>query len=453
MDVRAQGSRRERPGGSGRGRPVRARRVARSREAPDAWVGQRLGEWQAREVRLARAFAECRGLSSEQLEDIYQETSVALLTRGYLSEEHLRHALHVGIKHRALNHHRDERRRGRILTHHAPGIYALAEAGAGEDAPEPVAMSREDRLVVSEFLTELDPLERRVFSLMAEGLRYRAIAPALAVDTNAARKASRAVERKRQRFQLLYDTGRLCGFRARTILALQNGEATSEQLAERAFAHLESCAACRADHGTNAKSLRRRFQGEAAALLPGPLIAAHLWPPGARLRALLQRFIPDALPAGPGGVRDGAIGLFAGGGVVAKATVAGLATVAAVAGGIRASEAPVHHPRPKHSREHAGKSARQQAASASTAPTAAPIIPRPGNGRSDSQNASQRRAANRQGTTTRREPGGFAYLGVPSRSTGGEVASARATSASVASSAPSAPSHASTSTSGGEFSP
>lgn len=51
-------------------------------------VASALGEWQAREVRIARGFAECKGLGTEQIEDVYQETALALLERTYPSEEH-----------------------------------------------------------------------------------------------------------------------------------------------------------------------------------------------------------------------------------------------------------------------------------------------------------------------------------------------------------------------------
>jgi hypothetical protein len=74
------------------------------------------------EPRIARAFAECRGLTTEQLEDLYQETAVAMLRRPYGSEEHLRNALRHGIKHRALNMHRDTRRRAQILAQSAPSM-------------------------------------------------------------------------------------------------------------------------------------------------------------------------------------------------------------------------------------------------------------------------------------------------------------------------------------------
>src|ERR1019366_928692 len=149
-----------------------------------------------------------------------------------------------------------------------------------------------------------------------------------------ARNTARSCERKRERFQLLYDTGRLCGYRAQTILALQNGEATSEVLAERAFAHLESCGHCRLEHRTNAKRLRRSFRDQAAALLP-PVFIGHLgWLSrlGLRARLLLHRLGIDTVPVGQGGVRERAVALLAGGGVGAKVAV-GVVTVGVLAGG------------------------------------------------------------------------------------------------------------------------
>src|SRR5207302_6981254 len=150
--------------------------------------------------------------------------------------EHLRNALRHGIKHRALNMHRDTRRRSQILAQSAPSIQRVAESRASHAGPEEAALAEHDRLIVREFLTELDELEQRVFWLIADGMRYRAIASALQIPVNEARNAARSCERKRQRFQLLYDTGRLCGYRAATIQALQARELTSEELARRAFA-------------------------------------------------------------------------------------------------------------------------------------------------------------------------------------------------------------------------
>src|SRR5450759_1469227 len=69
-------------------------------------VGEALGKWQAAEVRFARRFAYCRVLNAAQLEDLYQETVLALLHRSYNSEQHLRNALRFGLKNRALHLHR-----------------------------------------------------------------------------------------------------------------------------------------------------------------------------------------------------------------------------------------------------------------------------------------------------------------------------------------------------------
>jgi RNA polymerase sigma factor (sigma-70 family) len=168
-------------------------------------VGEILGAWQVAETRIARRFPECRGLSSEQLEDLYQETVIALLARPYTSEAHLCNALRQGIKHRALNLHRDLRRRGQILAEHAPSIHRVAQESATSTSPENMAMLGEDRSVILAFLAELDPFERHVFELTAEGLRYRAIAKRLRVDVNEARRAARSVERKRIQFRLRHD--------------------------------------------------------------------------------------------------------------------------------------------------------------------------------------------------------------------------------------------------------
>jgi RNA polymerase sigma factor (sigma-70 family) len=318
-----------------------------TRALGSARIGEILGAWRPVELRIARGFPECRGLAGEQLEDLYQETALALLTQPYASEGHLRNALRHGIKHRALNLHRDERRHARILAQSAPSLERAAESHGSQAGPEDAALRDEDRLIVGEFLTELDAVEQRVFWLIAEGMRYRAIAAALAIPVNEARNACRSCERKRERFQLLYDTGRLCGYRAATIRTLQNGQLTSEELARRAFAHLEHCARCRAEHNTNAHRLRRTFHGQAQALLPLPALLRLGWlrHPWLRARPHAQRALARCASAaqGGGGVRERATAVLGAGGVGAKLT-AGAITVAVVAGGaIGATHALEHH--------------------------------------------------------------------------------------------------------------
>jgi RNA polymerase sigma factor (sigma-70 family) len=247
-----------------RGPRRRSRDVARqplragaSRALSFEQTGQALGEWQRRELRVARGYRECWGMSAEQLEDLYQDTVLALLGRRYANEEHLRNALRTGLKHRALNLRRNECRRWEILNDHAAEIRAFTQARDPRSEPEHTTLIHQDRLIAIEFLAELTELERRVFSLSAEGMRYPTIALVLGIAPSRARKAARAFERKRERFQLLYDAGRLCGFCARTIRAMQNGEAISHELAQRALAHLARCSHCRAEYETNA-GLRHR---------------------------------------------------------------------------------------------------------------------------------------------------------------------------------------------------
>lgn len=420
--------------------------------APE-YVGEVLGKWQRPELRIARGFSECKGLTAQELEDIYQDTVEVLLARRYASELHLRNALRAGLKHRALHFHRDEGRRFEILSE-GTATFDVPER-TGQDSTERAALIREDRLVVAEFLTELSPREQRVFWLMAEGMKYRLIAKVLSIETNAARNAARSCERKREHFQLLYDTGRLCGYRAATIHALQAGESTSEELASRAFAHLESCASCRAEHQTNARRLRRRFQGQAAILLPVPAFMHRLgWLArlDARARVLQHRFAPDGLPMGPGGVRERAAALLAGTGAAAK-LAAGVATVAVIAGGTIGATHVLDHKAAPH-RHHAAASLtvaeplRPVASPLAATPPVHRTAFQPHRGAAPAQRHRARSQAHRRPSTrtvarasspaTRREPGGFAYLGVPTESS--------------SASAP-APASAASHSSGGQFSP
>jgi RNA polymerase sigma factor (sigma-70 family) len=419
-------------------------------------VGEVLGKWQRPELRIARGFGECKGLTAQELEDIYQDTVMVLLKRRFATEKHLCDALRSGLKYRALNFHRDEGNRAEILADRTP-TFDVPEL-ADHDSTERAALIREDRLVVAEFLTELSPLEQRVFWLMAEGMKYRSIAKVLNVEINAAHNAERSSEKKRKHFQLLYDTGRLCGYRATTIRALQAGESTSQELAKRAFAHLESCASCRAEHRTNAGRLRRRFQGQAAILLPVPAFMHRLgWFArlDARLRTLHHRLAPNGPPAATAGVRERAAAILAGGGAAAK-VAAGVATVAVIAGGTIATKVLAHKPAPHRHHAAARLAVSQPPRPISTPlPAAPPILkaagprrapplalrheksPRPHRiARRNAPSIPVRPSATR--LAVQREPGGFAYLGVPHES---------------ASTSTRTPPHALEGSTGGQFSP
>ena len=201
---------------------------------------------------------------------------LALLRLPYYNEKHLCDALREGIKQRALNLHRDERSHEKILADNAPAIHAAQQARSADQTPEQLALAREDRLLITEFLAELTGRnELRVFWLVTEGMGYNRIAKILKIEANEARNTVAACERKRERFQKLHDSGRLCGYRAATIKALLEGQAASPELVGLAVAHVARCARCQAEHETNAKRLRRAFEEQAAALIP-PAFTTHL---------------------------------------------------------------------------------------------------------------------------------------------------------------------------------
>ena len=183
---------------------------------------------------------------------------------------------------------------------------------AAQTRPEDAALAAQDRLIAKEFLAELDPLERQVFALSAEGLRYRAIATALRISANTARTVARSCERKRARFQLLYETGRLCGFRAATVATLE-AQQGSPSAAELAKAHLSACPSCRTASPATAGAAGRRAAG--AGVLVGVLSVGWGW---------LRRTV-------------GA------GGVSAKATAAVIAAAVVAGGTVGANDAPNAH--------------------------------------------------------------------------------------------------------------
>lgn len=429
---------------SGGSRQVATTGLSRAR------VGEALGAWQRGELRLARSFAECRDLAHEQLEDIYQDTAVVLLGRSFHSEEHLRNALRWGLKRRALHLHRDNRRRGEILAQHTPELRIAAEGREQEHAPELAAILVQDRLIVAEFMSELSELEQRVFRMEAEGLGYRAMAPILCVEVNEARKAFRECERKRARFQLLHDTGRLCGYRSHTIQALLGGEGASEKLARGAWAHVARCAHCRQDHRTNARRLRQSFQEQAAALLPIPAFAGHMsWLTrlDLRFRTLQERLLGQAPPPGAGSLREGAIATLASGGAAVKIAAAGASVVALAGGTIGATHALQTHSKARH-HPHASASTGVRSRMQAT-PVARPTL----------RTRVTAVASNRASATAARvhlsvahsaphQPGGFAFLGVPSASAHA-TSNARAHVASVEQTAPT-PHHTTAALAGGQ---
>jgi DNA-directed RNA polymerase specialized sigma24 family protein len=303
------------------------------RSFSDQETARLLEDWRVDELQVARRFRENNGLSDADLEDLYQEVSIELIARPYFSEDHLRNALRAGMRLRALRRYRDRAAREQILAREAPGLLFYAGARERADAPDQIVLAAQDRLIAAEFMSELSELERRVFGLLADGLGWRAAARALGIERNEARNAWRACERKRDRFWLLYETGRLCGFRAHTIRSLRSGQADSSELARRAYTHLQSCPRCRQAHESDGREFRRLFERDVASLLPLPGLRTHGHGLPERVTGLFARHQHlVGTQTGNGGVREQVVAAVASAGAAAK-LAASVATVAVVAGG------------------------------------------------------------------------------------------------------------------------
>ncbi|HSZ69112.1 MAG TPA: sigma-70 family RNA polymerase sigma factor [Solirubrobacteraceae bacterium] len=333
-----------------------------------------LGRWRAHELARACAYRECAGLSATQLEDIYHDAALKLYRQRFANERQLRYVLGVSIRRRALNVHRDASTHREILHANAPGIQVLEQARAQDENPESRLLASEDRLLVREFLAELSDEEYAAFCCVLDGhAGYRLVALRLGRPANEVRRALREAYRKCERFQVLYERGRLCGYRSQTIKALQEGRSDSCVLLERATAHLDHCSSCRAEHNTNSQRLHATFQRQAAAaILPLPVTGLV-----GRVAGLVHGL---QARAGARTARQLAVhrlaALYTGEGAATK--LARIATVAALAGGTATATHAItnaisnHHP---HHRRvvHAHVNAKQPPAANATALLSAPV--------------------------------------------------------------------------------
>ncbi len=178
------------------------------------------------------------------VEELFDVTTSALLAGLFESEDHLRYALRLGIRLRALRLHRDRATHSRILEQAAPAMLASREEQAWRENPERACIARENALLAAEFLAQLTKSQRKVFALMANGRSWRAVATELKIDPNVARNKMRFCEHERQRFLTIYEAGRLCGYRSRAINAVLSGRSANELARDQARVHLGSSMRC-----------------------------------------------------------------------------------------------------------------------------------------------------------------------------------------------------------------
>ena len=133
------------------------------------------------------------------------------------------------------------------------------------------------RWIVEQAVAAANTFTHAILGLPAVGDGLARLVTALfgrALLTGAGGRRARACERKRARFQLLSETGRLCGYRAATIQALDYGAGVGA-LTEQTRAHLAARPACAATRRTRAS--QTAGIGVLAALLTAAVPAALRW--------------------------------------------------------------------------------------------------------------------------------------------------------------------------------
>ncbi len=200
------------------------------------------------ELRIARTFKECAGHGVAEIEELFDDTATALLLRDLKSEDHLRNALRLGIKLRALKLHRDRARHSRILEQALSAMRSDREMEAWREDPERALVAYEDKALAAEFFVQLTKPQRKVFALIAEDRSRDAIATRLKINLNTARNEMRLCEHERELFCKIFAAGRLCGYRSQAISTFLSGRKTTQRVRDQARVHLSHCQTCRAKY-------------------------------------------------------------------------------------------------------------------------------------------------------------------------------------------------------------
>ena len=296
---------------------------------------------------------------------------------------------------------------------------------ASDGEPFDVVEARDRLARANDLIAQLDPFERRVFSIMAAyGIGAKVAARALGEPEKTVLAAARSAERKLDVVAVIAAAGRMCAYRSSAIREHAHG--TAEEPADRvARAHLAACAACRAEYATLLREMRgREFKRAAcAAFLPAPaaLPAAHRW---------LER-LTALLPAGRGpaaSMTAERAGVMLGGGAGVKVAAGAVTTVLVVASvGASAIHSLTSRPATHPTVEHIRHSHRRIVAPAERAQIpAAPLAIRPRRGGSVAVDRRARRSA-----PPSRDLGYLALGGSPASTSTG---SPRAAAANVGSS-------------------
>ncbi|MGH2853066.1 MAG: hypothetical protein ACRDLF_02595, partial [Solirubrobacteraceae bacterium] len=275
---------------------------------------------------------DARLLSAQVLDEVVDEAiAVVVMSRKPIqNEEHLQGSFWTSIGYLVA-----ERRAGRhelrVGSQRRVAFEPLENDLAGErdDEPFDFVEARDRVLRAADLISQLDPLERQVLTIMGgHGVGVKRAAKALDLPVKNVLAASRSADRKLDHVTAILAAGRMCEYRSAALQALADGTALEGE-AKVAQAHLDACSGCRREHVLLAREMAsaQYKRAASAALLPAPvaLLHAHAW---------LERMLSLAHIRTPGGGAASAerAGLMLGGGAGAKVAVAAGVGVLAVAG-------------------------------------------------------------------------------------------------------------------------
>lgn len=319
---------------------------------------------------------DARYLSPEVLDEVVDEAiAVVVMSRKPIqNEEHLQGAFWTAVGYLVA-----ERRAGRhelrVGSQRRVAFEPLQGelAGEVEDEPFDFVQARDRVLRAADLISQLDPLERQVLTIMGGyGVGVKRAAKALELPVKTVLAASRSANRKLDHVTAILAAGRMCEYRAGAVRALAEGTALEEE-ANVAKAHLDACSACRREHVLLAREMAsaQYKQAASAALLPAPVALPHAHGWLERLLSLMH----FRMPGGGGGASAERAGLMLGGGAGAKVAVAAGVGVLAVAGaGVTAVHSLEGSTPAPHHRVVSHRAARTSAPAATTSlvPSSAP---------------------------------------------------------------------------------
>ncbi len=310
------------------------------------------------------------------------------------NEEHLQGAFWTSVGYLVA-----ERRAGRhelrVGSQRRVAFEPLEGELVGEEDPSFDFVEARDRVLRAlDVISQLDPLERQVLTIMGGyGVGVKRAAKALGRPVKEVLAASRSANRKLDHVTAILAAGRMCDYRSGALRALADGTALEEE-AKIAQAHLDACNACRSEHVLLAREMAsaQYKRAASAALLPAPAVSPHAHGWLERMLSLAHIRMP-----GGGGASAERAGLLFGGGAGAKVVVAAGVGLVAVAGAGVSAIHTLQGPTPRSPRHHVSHPYGH-----STVPAAASIAPtsEPG-GLPASQTAAAKPAAKAARSTDR----------------------------------------------------